>query len=184
MDKDKKKILLIIPHHNFDDNEYGTIREELEDNGIRVEVASTHLSEAQGKNKSIVIPDVLITFVEADDYDGFVFVGEEAANEYYNHTTITRIIDQAHLSRLLIAAIGLAVPIVAYTGKLGGHRITGSENERKRLEELGATFTGRRIEVSEHFITASGSGSAKEFAKVIAEMLNWSPRTSDRRYLR
>lgn len=184
MDKIKKKILLILPHDNFDDQEYEEIKNELESNNIETETASTHLSEAQGINKSIVVPDVLISFVEAGDYDGFIFIGEKAATEYFSHPTILRIIDQAHFSHKTIAAIGASVPAIAYTGKLGGQRVTGTEDEHKRLEELGAIFTGRRVEVSDHFITASGPESTTEFVRAIVDVLNWSPMVSERKYLR
>ena len=184
MIKTKNKILLILPHYDFDDNELRIIREKLNSNGIKTEIASSHLSEAQGRYKTIIVPDVLINFVESSDYDGFVFIGEEAAAEYFSNPTILRIIDQAHFSHKTIAAIGAAVPVLAYTGKLGGLKVTSSERERRRLEELGTIFTGRRIEISDHFVTASGPEATDEFAKSIVEMLNWSPQYSERVYLK
>lgn len=184
MNKILKKILLIIPHDSFDDNEYQELYSGLVNGGFDVEVASSHLSEAQGRFKCLVVPDVLVDFVEAGDYDGFVFVGEEAAREYYTSATILRILDQASLSGKIIAAIGEAVPILAYTGKLAGIKVTGPEVERRRLEELGAIFTGNYIEINNNFITSRGPETIREFTTAIINTLDWTPHPSERVYLR
>ena len=167
----EKKVLLIIAHNNFDDEEYNIIRTHLETNHIRVETASTHQSEAQGKYNSTVMPDVLINYVESGDYDGFVFVGEEAASEYSNNRDVLHMISQAHLTGKLLAAIGKAVPVLAYTGKLTGVLVAGDESEKTRLEELGAYFSGNMVEESNDFITASPV-AATEFAEAIAMALS------------
>jgi protease I len=179
-----KKILLIIPHDSFDDNEYKDIQLGLRDGGFETETASSHLSEAQGRFKLIVVPDVLINFVEAGDYNGFIFIGEEAASEYYASATILRILDHAHVAGKIVAAIGAAVPIIAYTGKMAGLKITGPEVERRRLEELGAFFTGNSVEISGNYITAVGPEARQEFIKAVVNILTWAPHEAERVFLR
>jgi putative intracellular protease/amidase len=88
------------------------------------------------------------------------------------------------LSSKIIAAIGEAVPILAYTGKLAGIKVTGPEVERRRLEELGAIFTGNYIEINNNFITSRGPETIREFTTAIINTLDWTPHPSERVYLR
>jgi putative intracellular protease/amidase len=183
---DNKKVLVILPHYNFRDKEYTWLRERLDAAGVRVEIASTHLSEAEGRFGTIVKPDVLISYVEAIDYDAYIFVGEEAAMEFYGNPDIQKIIDNAFENHKVVAAIGAAVPIIGYSGKLVGVRITSVESERKRLEDMGAYFTGRISEQDGQVITANGPYGTREFADSIVKALDWSSGTGahGRQYLR
>lgn len=181
-----KKVLLILPHYNFRDKEYSWLRERFEPAGLTVEVASTHLSDAEGRFGTTVKPDVLTSFVEANDYDAFVFVGEEAAlTEYMNDKNIQRILESAFSRRKIVAAIGCAVPIIAFSGHLVGKKVTTSEAEKNRMEELGSYFTGRLVEQDGDVITASGPYATREFAEDIIKAIKWSVGTgSGRQYLR
>jgi putative intracellular protease/amidase len=180
-----KKILLILPHYGFRDKEVTWLVERFEPKGIVTEIGSTHLSEAQGRFGTLVQPHVLIGFVEAGDYDGFIFIGEEAASEFYGNEHIQRIIENAFATRKLVAAIGAAVPILTYTGKLVGKKVTSLDNEQSRLEELGCYFTGRLVEQDGDVITANGPYATREFAESILKALRWSVGSgSGRQYLR
>lgn len=169
-----KKVLVILPHYNFRDKEYSWLRERLDAAGVTTEVASTHLSEAQGRFGTIVNPDCLVSFVEANDYDAFIFVGEEAASEYFDNPDILRTLETAFAKRKIVAAIGAAVPIVAFTGHLVGRKVTSVESERTRLEELGAYFTGNLVEQDGDIITANGPYGTREFADSVVKALKWS----------
>lgn len=169
-----QKALVILPHYNFRDKEYTWVRERLDEAGVRVEVASTHLSEAQGRFGTLVCPDVLISYVEASDYDAYIFIGEEAAAEFIGNVDIRRIIESAHASNRIIAAIGAAVPIIGYSGKLVGKKVTSVETEKKRLEDMGAFYTGKISEQDGQIITANGPYGTREFADAIIKTLEYS----------
>jgi putative intracellular protease/amidase len=167
----EKKVLIVIPHNNFDDEEYKTVKEVLHSHGHTVETASTHLSEAQGKYSMSLTPDCLIGYVESGDYDAFVFIGEEAASEYYSNPDVLRIINQAHLTGKLLAAIGKAVTILAYSGKLTNQLVASDESEKSRLEELGAFFSPNPICETDDFITAA-PGEAQELGERVVSALD------------
>jgi len=181
-----KKVLFILPHHDFRDKEYSWIVERLDEAGISHEVASSHMSEAQGRFGSIVAPDVNVAFVSSADYDAFVFVGEEAANEYYANPEISKLILNAISTRKVVAAIGHAVPVLGYSGKLTGRKVTGPDEIRYQIEETGAFFTGKLVERDEDIITASGPYAVRELAESIIKALEWSDAAgaSGRTYLR
>jgi protease I len=169
-----RKVLVILPHYNFRDKEYTWLKERLDQAGVKVEVASTHLSDAEGRFGTTVTPDVLVSYVEAIDYDAYIFIGEEAANEFFGNVDILRIVENAFENHKIVAAIGAAVPIIGYSGKLVGKKITSVEGERKRLEDLGAYFTGRIVEQDGQVITANGPYGTREFADTIIKALKYA----------
>lgn len=181
------KVLFILPHYNFRDKEYTWLKERFDEKGIHSEVASTHLSEAQGRFGVLVKPDVLINFVESEDYDAYIFVGEEAASEFFDNREIQRIVERARNKKKIIAAIGEAVPIVLYTGHFTGKKVTTTETQKKKIEDLGAFFTGRIVEQDSDLITANGPHATREFAEAIVKALEWNRKASSnngREYLR
>lgn len=186
MNSVNKKVLFILPHQEFRDKEYTWIIERLDEAGIVHEVASSHQSEIQGRFGTLVVPDVTINFVSSSDYDAFIFVGEEAAKEYYAHPEITKIVMNAVATRKVVAAIGYAVPILGYSGYLNSRKVTGPDEIRAEIEESGAFFTGRLVEQDGDIITANGPYAVKELAESVIKALEWSDgdNRSGRPYLR
>lgn len=186
MNPQNKKVLFVLPHHNFRDKEYTWIVEKLDSEGIGHEVASSHLSEAQGRFGTIVKPDVAIGFVTAGDYDGFIFVGGEGAKEYYADPVIVKLVINAITTKKVVAAIGLAVPILGYSGHLTNKKVTGPDNIKTEIEETGAFFTGRLVEQDGDIITANGPYATRELAEAVVKALEWADKAdlSGRTYLR
>lgn len=174
MNAQNKKVLFILPHFDFRDKEYIWIVERLDVAGIDHEVASSHLSEAQGRFGTIVKPDVAVNFVSSGDYDAFIFVGEEAAKEFYAQPEIVKLVINAITTHKLVAAIGHAVPILGYSGLLANKRVTGPDEIRPDIEESGAFFTGRLVEQDGDIITANGPYATRELAESVIKALEWS----------
>jgi putative intracellular protease/amidase len=181
-----KKVLFILPHHDYRDKEYTWIVERLDEVGIAHEVASSHASEAQGRFGTIVVPDVTLSYVSSGDYDAFIFVGEEAAREYYGQPDAVKIATDAISTRKLVAAIGYAVPILGYTAHLNGRKVTGPDDSRADLENTGAFFTGRLVEQDGDIITANGPYAVRELAETLIKALEWADKSelSGRTFLR
>lgn len=186
MSLQNKKVLFILPHHNFRDKEYSWIVERLDEAGVAHEVASSHLSEAQGRFGTIVKPDVTVNFVSSSDYDAYIFVGEETASEYYASPEVMKIVIGALGARKVVAAIGHAVPILGFSGKLTSRKVTGPDELRPDIEESGAFFTGRLVEQDDDIITANGPYATRELAESVIKALEWSDGESrtGRAYLR
>jgi putative intracellular protease/amidase len=174
MNQSNKKVLFILPHYDFRDKEYTWIIERLDQAGISHEVASNHLSEAQGRFGTIVKPDVLVNYLSSADYDAYIFVGEEASREYVDNPEISRIIINALSVHKVIAAIGYAVSILGFSGILAGRRVTGPEELQTEIENTGAFYTGRLIEQDGDILTANGPYAVRELAESIIKALEWS----------
>lgn len=186
MSLQNKKVLFVLPHFGFRDKEYIWIVERLDAAGIEHQVASTHLSEVQGRFGTIVQPDVLIEFVSSGDYDAFVFVGEEAAEEYYADPEIVKIVTDALLTHKVVAAIGFAVPILTLSGQITGKKVTGPDSIQEQIEDAGAYYTGGLIEQDGDIITAHNPYAVRELAESLIKALEWADdkTLSGRTYLR
>jgi protease I len=186
MNSTNKKVLFILPHTDFRDKEYSWTVERLDLAGISHEVASSHQSEAQGRFGTVVLPDTTINFVTGKDYDAFIFVGGIGAKEYYGDSSVIRIITNAFEDHKVVAAIGLAVPILSYGGLLAGKRVTGPTYIQADVEEAGAYYTGGLIVQDGNLITANGPYATRELAESVVKALECSDESPGlgRKYLR
>ena len=189
MNSKNKKVLFILPHSDFRDKEYTWIKERLDEVGITSEIASSHLSEIKGQFGTLLTPDTLLSYVSSGDYDAFIFVGEEAAKEYYADPEVTRLVTDALITHKLVAAVGFAVPILTFSGQLTGRKVTGPDSIQREVEDAGAFYTGRLIEIDGDVITAHNPYSVRELAESIIKALEWSSiegteGTTGRPYLR
>ncbi|MDO8507084.1 MAG: DJ-1/PfpI family protein [bacterium] len=167
------KALFILPHYDFDDDEYFQTKEALEAAGIRTEVCSTHLSEAQGRFKKIVKPDFLVDDVESEDFDAFVFVGGNGATELYHNIDIQNLVNDILLDHKVIALIGEAVPILYYANVIKGRNVTTLENLRQEVEAGGAYYTGMGMEQDGDLITGFDNRSSKDISDAVIRALDW-----------
>lgn len=165
-----KKVLFILPHHDFYDEEYFNLREELEAQGFDVNVASTHSSEAQGRFRRIVVPDCLIESVTAGDYDVYVVIGGEGAKELYHHEILQTLIRNIVAERKQLVLFDEAVMVLYYTGIINNRRVTAPEHLKSDLEAGGAYFTAKEIEEDDVVITALDHKSVPHVAKSIVRL--------------
>lgn len=170
---ENKKVLFILPHYEFDDDEYFQTKEILESSGISTEVCSTHMSEAQGRFRKIVEPAFLIEDVEAEDFDAFIFVGGNGATELYNDVDVQNLVKDSLLDHKVIALIGEAVPILYYANVLKGRQVTTLENLKQEVEDGGAFYTGMSMEQDGDIITGFDNRSIKEVASAVIRALDW-----------
>lgn len=166
-----KKALLIIAPQNFRDEELFHTKEELENAGVEVTVASTTTSEATGMLGGVIIPNILVSDVNAGDYDAVLFIGGTGASIYFNDSIAHGIVKNAYVEGKIIGAICIAPSTLANAGVLDGKKATAYSSERSNLESKGANFTGAGVEVDGKVITADGPGSARNFGKTIAKAL-------------
>jgi len=113
-----KKIVMIIAHVNFRDEELSVPKSIFEESGAIVHVASTSLEPAKGKLGMTLIPDMLVEDIRVENYDAVVFVGGTGASCYFNSKTAHDIAKSAYLKNKLICAICAGPVILANAGTL------------------------------------------------------------------
>lgn len=167
------KVLIIIPHDRFRDEELVAVQKALKEANHEIMIGSTHHTEAQGHFGLLVKPDINIRFVEPNDYDAFVFIGGRGIEEFIFESYIANLIQSAFYERKMIAAIGMAVEILTYAGILTGRKVTCDTGTIPMVENVGAFYTGRIVEQDGEIITGSGIRSVDEFAETIVKGLAW-----------
>ena len=166
-----KKVLIVIAHDVFRDEEYAEPREVLETAGAEVIVASSGLSEARGRFGLAVHPDILVKDAEVSDYDAVVFVGGGGSREYFNDPSALRLARDADDEGKVLAAICIAPHILANADVLKGKKATTYESEIGALKEKGAIYTDKDVQVDGKLITARGPEAARDFGEEVVNAL-------------
>jgi len=166
-----KRVVMVIAHRDFRDEELLKPKELLEKAGAGVTVASSSLKPARGALGAEVTPDVLLKDVSVEDYEAIVFIGGPGAKEYWDDRTAHRLAQQGVERGSVVAAICIAPVTLANAGVLDGKRATVWRTESGRLRAQGADYTGADVEVDRRLVTANGPDAAEKFGRAIAEVL-------------
>jgi len=166
------KVLIVISHDRFQDEELEALTKALESSNHQFQIGSTHHTEAKGYFGLIVKPDVNIGFVEPGDYDAIVFVGGHGVEEYFMDSDVINLIRYLFSDKKLVAAIGLAVEIFVYAGIITGRKVTCIPSLINNVQGAGAYYTGRPVELDGDILTGTDSRTRLEFAEALVKALD------------
>lgn len=165
------KVVMIIASQRFRDEELLKPKRVLEEQGIKVTIASSSLETAVGMLGAKVKPDILLKDARVEDYDAIIFVGGIGAQEYWNDVLAHSIARKAVESKKLLGAICIAPVTLANAGLLAGRKATVFSSEVSKIKAKGANYTGAGVEIDGRIITADGPSSAEKFGAAIANAL-------------
>lgn len=164
-------ILMIIAPERFRDEELFIPQEELQKNGHTTIVASTILGRCSGSRGGFAAAALTLEEVEAQDFDGVVFVGGGGSKIYFNHPQALRIAKAMYEGGKVVSAICLAPVILANAGVLKGKKATVAGTEARTIESQGATYTGPGVTVDGNIVTGNAPSSSRLFGQKICERL-------------
>ena len=159
------KVVMIIAHNGFRDEELFKPKEVFEQNGFKVVIASSNTTVSTGKLGAEVVPDILIHDINVSEYDAIVFVGGPGSKEYFNDPIAHKIANDAFSTGKILAAICIAPNILANAELLKDKKATCWDSDN--LIAKGAIFTGASVERSGNIVTANGPHAAVEFANTV-----------------
>ncbi|MBI4707289.1 MAG: DJ-1/PfpI family protein [Candidatus Omnitrophica bacterium] len=171
-DLTSKKVVLIIPQNDFQDEEFSQVKTVLSNKGATVKVASTTTDFVTGMYGDRVKPDLLIDDLYARDFDAVVLIGGMGASQYWNDSRVFRVVQDADSQNLIIGAICIAPVTLANAGILRGKRATVSSSDEDELVAGGAIYSTDPVVRDGNIITASGPVAANDFAEEISRALN------------
>lgn len=171
MDLSNKKVLMVVAPENFRDEEYLEPRKILEENSVKVIIASIKKGRARGVGGTVVDIDLILNEVQVNDYDGVIFIGGPGMAERIEDQNLIQLAKDFYQAGKIVSAICVAPAILANGGILTGKRATCWEGAKNFLVQSGAVYTGASVEVDGKIITANGPQSAHTFGHQVAEIL-------------
>ena len=150
-----KNILIIIPKDYYMESELDPVVESMKSEGANVLVASNKLKEAVGMKGGRTTPDVLIVDaiegITGDSYvsaakgvrqikgvfHGVIVIGGNGARSYLWKDELVRLVlNDRHRSKMVVAAIGSAVPCLGIAELLQNLEVTTEPGNKKAIKEL------------------------------------------------
>ena len=166
-----KKIVMVIAPKMFRDEEFKIPYDYFLDQGAIVNVASTSLSEAIGKLGLKVKPDMVISKINAAEFDAIVFVGGPGVKEYWADQTVHKLANSFFNNHKITAAICSAPVILSRAGLIKGKKVTSFPGDEEDMKRGGCIFTGKLVEKDGNIVTGNGPGASQAFAELVTDSL-------------
>jgi protease I len=168
-----KKVLFIISHRNFRDEELKISKNMFEKLGAISTIASSDTTMAKGMLEMKIKPDIILDSINPLEFDALVFIGGGGVREYWDNKYLHEIINLAFNKKKVIGAICLAPIVLARAGILTNAKATVWENKetKKIFQDERVTLTGKDVETVGNVVTANDPGASKPFAEEIVRLL-------------
>ena len=171
-----KKIALIIPLQNFQDEEYFIPLQNFKDAGFETVTASTSSGTALGACGGEASVDILIEDLNVKEFDAIVFVGGKGSVKYLDDPKFHNIAKSAVENDKILGAICFTPAILAKAGVLSGKKATVWSSNMHRetikiLEESDAQYVDSDVVSDGNIVTANGPQAAQKFAEKIIDKL-------------
>lgn len=172
------KLLMVIAHEKFRDEEYLVPAQAFTEAGIAFDVATDKPGSCMGMLGETV--EVSQSIKESDPalYEGIVIVGGAGSAEYlWANTDLRTLVRTMYDDGKVVAAICLAPVVLAYAGILEGRQATVFKTRlsEKAFADKGVNMTDIAVVVDDTIITANGPLAAAAFAEEIIDALSLCP---------
>ena len=169
-----KRVLLVIAPDQFRDEELLEPKKIFLNEGAEVAIAACRLGQATGMLGATVTPDLLLTDVQARNYDACVVVGGMGSPAYlWDDAQLHRILQTLQESRKVVAAICISGAALATAGVLQGRQATvyATPESLAALTEGGAHYNKEHVVRDGLVVTADGPDVAGQFARTVVEAM-------------
>ena len=169
-----KKVLIVIPHTQFRDEEFFGPKKILEDEGAKVVVASTAVRPCRGMRGGVVQSEIAIADAKADDYSAVVLCGGSSVPEvFWNDKKLQELVTAMAAANKIVAAICLSTVVLAKAKLLAGREATVYflPQAIEALKEAGATYVKETLIIHNNIILAEGPPDSQRFGQAIRAAL-------------
>ncbi len=192
-----KNILIVIPKDYYMESELTPVLESMNAEGANILVASNKLKESVGMKGGKFKPDVLIvdaiegitgdSYVSAGKgvrqikgvFHGVIVIGGNGARSYLWKDELLRLlISDRYRSRMVIAAIGSAVPCLGKAGLLQSLEVTTEAGNKKAiaaLEDSKAILVNEPMTVTDRIFTVRDANAIPAFLDPFIEEVAKTP---------
>jgi len=169
-----KKVLMVIPHTQFRDEEFFEPKKILEDEGAKVVVASTAAKLCRGMKGGVAQAEVAIADAKADDYAGIVLCGGSSVPDFFwNDKKLQELVAAMAAAGKLVAAICLSTVVLAKAKLLAGREATvyWLPQALEELKTAGAKYVPETLLIHNNIILAEGPPDSQRFGQAIRTAL-------------
>ena len=169
-----KKVLMVIPHTQFRDEEFFEPKKILEEEGATVVVASTKVVTCRGMKGGVAQAEVTIADVKADDYAGIVLCGGSSVPDlFWNDKKLQELVAAMAAAGKIVAAICLATVVLAKAKLLAGREATvyWLPQAIDELQTAGAKYVDQTLLIQNNIILAEGPPDSQRFGQAIRTAL-------------
>ncbi len=170
-----KKVLIVIPHTQFRDEEFFEPKKVLEDEGAEIVVASTSARTCRGMKGGVAQATVAIAEAKADDYAGLVICGGSSVPEFFwNDKKLHELAAAMSAAGKVVAAICLSTVVLAKAKLLAGREATVYflPQAIEALKEGGAKYVKETLVIHNNLILAEGPPDSQRFGQAIRTALS------------
>jgi protease I len=174
MKLDGKKVLMVIPHTQFRDEEFFEPKKILEDEGAKVVVASTTVRMCRGMQGGVAQAEIAIADAKADDYAGIVVCGGSSVPEFFwNDKKLQELVAAMAAAGKIVAAICLSTVVLAKAKLLAGREATvyWLPQAIEELKTAGATYVRETLLIHNNIILAEGPPDSQRFGQAVRTAL-------------
>jgi len=174
MKLDGKKVLMVIPHTQFRDEEFFEPKKILEDEGAKVVVASTAARMCRGVKGGVAQAEVTIAEAKAEDYAGIVVCGGTSVPEFFwNDKKLQELVAAMAGAGKVVAAICLSTVVLAKAKLLAGREATvyWLPEALEELKSAGAKYVQETLLIHNNLILAEGPPDSQRFGQAIRTAL-------------
>ncbi len=174
MKLDGKKVLMVIPHTQFRDEEFFEPKKLFEEEGAKVVVASTAVRACRGMRGGVANSEITIAEAKADDYSAIVVCGGSSVPEFFwNDKKLQELVTAMSAAGKVVAAICLSTVVLAKAKLLAGREATVYflPQAIEALKEAGATYVKETLIIHNNIILAEGPPDSQRFGQAIRTAL-------------
>jgi protease I len=174
MKLDGKKVLMVVPHTQFRDEEFFEPKKILEDEGASVVVASTTARMCRGMKGGIAQAQIAIADAKADDYAAVVLCGGSSVPEFFwNDKKLQELVAGMAAAGKVVGAICLSTIVLAKAKLLAGREATVYflPQALEELKTAGAKYVQNTLIIHNNIILAEGPPDSQRFGQAIRSAL-------------
>ena len=174
MKLDGKKVLIVIPHTQFRDEEFFEPKKILEEEGAKTVVASTKAGTCRGMKGGVAQAEITIADAKADEYSAVILCGGSSVPEFFwNDKKLQELVVAISAAGKVVAAICLSTVVLAKAKLLAGREATVYflPQAIEALKEGGATYVKETLIIHNNIILAEGPPDSQRFGQAIRAAL-------------
>ena len=174
MKLDGKKVMVVVPHTQFRDEEFFEPAKILSGEGAQIVVASTAARTCYGVKGGTVQAELAIADAKAEDYAALVICGGPSVPEFFwNDKKLQELSTAMSASGKVVGAICLSTVVLAKAKLLTGREATVYylPEALEELKTAGAKYVKETLLIHDNIILAEGPPDSQRFGQAIRAAL-------------